>query len=459
MFGNEKLSQLVGKVLENSAEFTKAQGVSAESEVTITAENVALTRFANNIIHQNVAHSNVSVMVRTVVEGLAGLATTNDLSDESLTAASERALTHARQLAVNQTADPDFPGLAEPQPVEPVAAFDAATADLSPEQRARQVGILCSAAASNRLTAAGAYKSVAQELAIANSKGAFVYHAGTSADLQTVMSGDSGSGWAQSSNWRAAKIDAEAVAKEAIQTALRAQNPETVEPGPYTVILASYAVADILQSLNYYGMGAESVQEGSSWMSHRLGEQAMSPLISIWDDGRNLEGSPLPFDFETVPRQRVDIVSQGKVIGPVYDRYAAGKEGRESTGHALPPTMRYFSGSLALNLFMAGGDQTVAEMIAGTKKGLFITRFWYTRVVHPRDCVITGMTRDGVTMIENGRLTRPVKNLRFTQSYIEALANVVAVSRQPKILFNDFAGAVSVPALKIKDFNFTGLTV
>jgi predicted Zn-dependent protease len=194
-------------------------------------------------------------------------------------------------------------------------------------------------------------------------------------------------------------------------------------------------------------------------MNDRLGQQAMSPLVSIWDDGLDINGMPMPFDYEGVPKQRVDIVRFGVVCGPVYDRYSAQKAGTASTGHALPPAFRVLSPQ-AINLFMAAGETSRDEMIRSTPRGLYITRLWYTRLVHPRDCVITGMTRDGVFMIENGELAYPVKNLRFTQSYVQALADVEAVGREVRLIFTEYGSvAQHVPSLKIARFNFTGSTV
>lgn len=285
------------------------------------------------------------------------------------------------------------------------------------------------------------------------------YHAGTSSDLQVVVTGEDGTGQAGISSWKVSDIDAEAIGREAVGKAVRAQHPRAIQPGEYTVVLDPYATEDLVAMLNATGMGAQAVQEGRSWMNDRIGQEIMSPLVSIWDDGHDLEGSPLPFDFEGVPRQRVPIVDRGLVCGPVYDRYTAKKEGRESTGHATPPTMRFVSGPLAMNLFMAAGDSSVDEMIRSTARGLYITRFWYTRPVHPRDCIVTGMTRDGLFMIEDGELTHAVKNLRFTQSYVKALGGVQAVSRERRTLITEFGGAYCVPALKIEAFNFTGSTV
>jgi predicted Zn-dependent protease len=164
----------------------------------------------------------------------------------------------------------------------------------------------------------------------------------------------------------------------------------------------------------------------------------------------------MPFDFEGTPKQKVVLVENGVPRGPVYDATTARKEGRASTGHALPPPNTY--GPAALNLVMSPGDATVDEMIRTTERGLYITRFWYTRVVHPRDCIITGMTRDGVFLIEHGEVTRPVRNLRFTQGYVPALAQVDLIGRETKTLAGGWFGAARVPALKLREFAFTGST-
>lgn len=229
------------------------------------------------------------------------------------------------------------------------------------------------------------------------------------------------------------------------------------------IVTEPYVTDDLVSMLANIGMGATAVQEERSWMNDRMGRQAMSPLVSIWDDGIDASGYPMPFDYEGVPKQRVNIVEKGVVRSPLYDTYTARKEGKQSTGHALPLMLaKWGFGPSPFNLFMAGGESTIEEMIKSTRRGLYIATFWYTRPMHPRDAVVTGMTRDGVFMIENGEIAYPVKNLRFTQSYVDALANVEMVSHETRLIINEFDGinfASRVPALKISAFNFTGSTV
>ena len=425
------------------------------AELTIMTNDSALTRFANNIIHQNVAEKDAEVTVRYFIGKQIGSASTNRLDEAGLDEVVERARVNAKA----SPADPNYPGLPEPQPYQHVASYDQNTANYSAEKRAREVGIVCKMAQEKGLNASGAFSNGSEELVVANTQGVFTYHIRTVADFQTVVMSDDSSGRAQESAWRIDDLSAEALGKGAIETAQRGHKPVKIDPGEYTVVLEHYVTDDLLGSLNFYGIGAQALHEGRSWMNDRIGKQVMSRKISIWDDGLDVHGAPLPFDFEGVPKQRVDIVKDGVIIGPVYDRYTGAKMGKPSTGHATPIGFRGF-GPIAMNLFMATGTSSVEDMISSTQKGLYINRFWYTRLVHPRDCVITGMTRDGVFMIENGEVTFPVKNLRYTMPYVSALANVEAVGKSAHLLFDEFGGfSKNVPALKINGFNFTGSTV
>jgi PmbA protein len=274
-----------------------------------------------------------------------------------------------------------------------------------------------------------------------------------------LVAGEDSSGREQGSGWRVSTIPVESLGQRAMRTAQEGRNPRNIDSGEYTVVLTPYATEDLLNMLNYYGMGAQAVLEARSWMCDRIGEKVMSSLVDIWDDGMDSSGVPTPFDFEGVPKRRVNVVEKGVVKSPVFDRITAKKMGKVTTGHALPATMRSF-GPIATNLFMAPGTSSIEDMITSTERGLYVSRFWYTRLVHPRDCVITGMTRDGVFLIENGELAYPVKDLRFTQSYVEALAKVEGVSNETRLLMSEFGGqATLVPGLKIGAFTFTGLTV
>lgn len=443
MLGRKKMREIAGRVLSLSA--------AQQTEVIIMSEDSGLTRFANSYIHQNVAERNVGLRVRTVEGKKIGVASINDLSPEALERVVERALTIARL----QPENPDFTSLPSPAPIAEVAAFDEATATFGPEDRAKAVGVICQLAVENGLVASGAFTTGAGELAVANSLGIFAHYSTTSADINTVIMSDDSSGYSAATAWKVGEINPEAIGSEAVEKALQSRNPRGLPPGRYAVILEEYAVADMMSMLAYLGFGALSVQEGRSFMTDRFGQQIMNPAISIWDDGLDPTGLPMPFDFEGVPRQRVDLIKEGVAEAVVYDSYTAGKEGKASTGHGLPAPNTF--GPIPTHMFMAPGEASKEEMLASMERGLWVTRFHYTRPVHPKLAIITGMTRDGTFLIEKGEMAYPIKNLRFTQSYIEALANVERVCRETKLV-QDWFGATRIPALKVAEFEFTGAT-
>lgn len=446
MIGQGKTRELLQYILRHSN--------ADQTEVILLGQDEQLTRFANNVIHQNVAETNATLTVRVALGQRVGMATTNNLTDAGLDQVVETATTVARL----QPENPNFPGFPEPRPITAVHAFDEATATFDPQDRAAQVGIVCRQAEEAGLVASGAYSTTSAELAVANSRGVLAYYPSTQAELVTVVMSDDSAGYAADSSWQVADLDVPALGAEAIDKALRSREPRDLEPGVYTVVLEPYATQDFLAMLGYTGMGALSLQEGQSWMDGRVGQQIMAPSISIWDDGLDPSGLPLPFDFEGLPKQRVNIINTGVAMGVVYDTATAKREkGRSSTGHAVPPTAAATLGPVPLNLFMAPGDATLDDMIASTDRGVLVTRFWYTRPVHPRDAVITGLTRDGTFLIENGAIAYPVKNLRYTQSYLDALAGTEMVGRELKTM-TSYIGAQRAPALKLAEFHFTGAT-
>ncbi|MBN1180003.1 MAG: TldD/PmbA family protein [Anaerolineae bacterium] len=453
MIGEQEIRRIGERVLRASD--------ADETEVVFFGLEERLTRFANNVIHQNVSESDASVVVRAAAGKRVGAATTNDLTDAGLERVTAAALAACRLAA--QPEDPDYPGMPEPVAVEPVDAFDASTAAYTPADRARDVGAVCRRAAEAGCNASGAFRTAVHEFAVLNSHGLFAYHPATVADLTTVVMTADSAGYAAGAAWQVGQVDVGALGDEAIAGALRGRNPQALEPGAYPVVLAPYATQDIV---DFVTMGASGmmVAEGRSWMPGREGQTVMSPRVSLWDDGRDPQGWPLPFDFEGMPRQRVEIVRQGVVGSAVYDRRWAAKTGKAATGHALPPYNPFSPwlnasrlGPFPMHPAMGPGEHTVEEMIAATERGLYITRFHYTRTVHPREVVVTGLTRDGVFLIEGGEITTPVKNLRFTQSYIEALANVEMVGRDVHRERPNFSVG-RAPALKIAAFNFTGVT-
>jgi len=430
-----------------------------QTEALLLAHDSALTRFANSAIHQNVAERDAELRVRAVFgkprgvggHGTAriGVATTNNLSDTSIQKAVESACNIARLQAEN----PDFCSLPEPRPIASPSGFVERTASFSAEERAAAVAVICRKSVEKGLTAAGAFSTDSSEIAVANSLGVRAYYPSTRAELNTVIMSGSSSGYADYISKDVGEINAEALGDEAIAKAERGQNPILLEPGEYETVLEEYAVFDLLEYLGYLGFSGLAVQEGRSFM--KLGQKIVGENISIWDDGYDPSGLPLPFDFEGVPKYRVDLIKAGVANAVVYDSYTATREGKSSTGHALPAPNT--QGPFPLNMFMQPGNSTKEEMVKSTKRGILVTRFWYTRPVDDLKVIVTGTTRDGTFLIEDGEVKQPVRNLRFTTSYLDALSNTLAIGKATKLESSGF-GASRVPAIKVAKFNFTGVT-
>jgi predicted Zn-dependent protease len=337
-------------------------------------------------------------------------------------------------------------------------AYDPRTASCSPSHRAAGVGVACRKASALGYTAAGSMTTGAMTISVANSKGVFVEFESTIADASTVIMNGSASGWSHSSGWKLDAVDWEQLSNEALEKVRIGQKHVDVEPAELTVILDPFATSDLLGMLAYDGMSGLAYQEERSWMNGRSGQKLMSPEVTIFDDGNDLRGIPLPFDFEGQPKRRVAMVESGICANPVYDTHTASrKPGLKSTGHAMPPSAGGATGPLPLNLFLNPGTSTVEDMIRSTKRGLYITRFWYTRPVHPRDVVVTGMTRDGTFLVQDGEIVGATKSMRFTQSYLEALAGVAAIGSHLRVQKSG-GTTISVPAIKLDRFRFTSVT-
>jgi predicted Zn-dependent protease len=423
------------------------------TEVIVTNTDVALTRFANSEIHQNVAERDIGVRIRVIDEERVGVASTNQLSEAAMREALDRAIESAR----TQPPRPDLPPLAPPAKLDP-APFDEATAHATPEERAERVGAICALAERSGVNAFGALSTGSVDYTVANTNGLFISTPRVVAHLRTVAMGDGGSGYADRTSSRLDEIDATTAGEEAIDKCLRTREAEAIEPGVYPVILEEYGVAELIEYLSFIGFSGLSVEEGRSFM--RPGEKITGDRISIWDDGRDPIGLPMPLDWEGVPRKRVDLITNGVSSGLVHDMASAARAGVESTGHGLPapnPT-----GALAVNLFMAGGEaRSKAELCEDIERGVWVTRFWYVNIVHPKQSQLTGMTRDGTFLIENGKVTRPIKNMRFTQSIMDAFASASGLTTATKLQAGDdydFTAGLRVPAVRLEKFNFTSVT-
>ena len=427
------------------------QAGATEAEVLVLADDSALTRFANSEIHQNVAETSATVNLRFVLGRRVGVATTGRTDNDGLAALVEQA--HAIARVVEELED--WSGLPEPGPVTDLpAAWSEATAAASPESRAEGVRAVIAAADAAGGIAYGSFATGAETLAVANSKGISAVQRRTSAQLLTVsMAPNGGTGYAEAVSVDVGRIDPAAIGREAAEKARATQHPVAVDAGEWPVVLEEYAVVDVLDMLGYLGFSALAVQEERSF--YEPGRRIGSDLVTIVDDPSDPDGMPMAFDYEGVPKEHISLVDHGVCREVVYDAQTAARAGRRSTGHGLPAPNAY--GPFPLNMVMSAGMSSREELIGGLDRGLLVTRFHYTNPVHPKLCVITGMTRDGTFLVEGGRIVGPVRNLRFTQSYLDALAGVVAVGRERRTL-RGMLGAVVVPAVRIDGWSFTGTT-
>ena len=421
-------------------------------EVLLMHEWGGLTRFAGSEIHQSIAREDTGLQVRVVNDGHIGVAASNDATPEGAAAAARSALEMAEVVA----ADPMWPGLAPPATPPEVDRFFEGTATAPPEMRAAAVAELIGCCAPG-CTAAGAYETIAVELGLANSEGQSCWAPSTQASLTTVVTGpDGGSGFAEVFAGSTDAIDPSAIGARANDKAVASASPKALDAGVYTVVLEPTATATLLGFLAWVGFAGRAYLEGRSCFEGKQGMQVAAPTISIWDDGADPRTLGAPFDFEGTPKRKVELINNGVFHDVVYDRRTGKEAGRSSTGHGLPPPNP--DGPVPLHLFMGTGDATVDEMVRSTDRGLLVTRFHYSNVVTPMESSITGMTRDGTFLIEGGEVAGPVRNFRLTQSILDALSSVSMVGREAHLASEFFFSASRVPALKIDEFRFSGVS-
>jgi len=449
-----------------------------EVEVLFSGGRFALTRFANNTIHQNVAEENHVVSVRTVFGGRTARAFTNKFDDESL----RQVVRACESLAKVQHPDPDLlpmPDMREADGLQPTGTAEAAvalrvvpsrhfeqTAAITPEIRAEGVRKIVGVADRHSLTTAGVFSSGESFEGIFNSRGLSNWHTQTSAEVSITMLAADSSGWQKANSPDVTKVDALMLAEIAAKKALDSARPQEIPAGKYTVILEPAAVLDIVGFMfwDYSGM---AILDQRSFLTGRIGAKLFGDNITIWDDVAHPLQAGAPFDGEGMQRQRVELVANGFVKRVVYARATAERMKRseykdsvgpiEATGHgfSLPNEM----GEMPLNIVFApvSDPQTVEQMIASTQRGVLVTRLWYIREVEPFEKMLTGMTRDGTFLVENGRVQRGVRNFRFNESLIHMLSNVEAMS-QPVRSCGEESFDMVVPAMKVREFNFTEVT-
>ncbi len=425
-----------------------ASSKAEQTEVLVLGGNNALTRFTNNYIHQNVASNGVTVQVRAITEKKIGVASGNDLSAEGL------ADTARRANELSQLAEPDekFVSLPEPDEIAGLPEPVEDTVGFGPMERAGAVREVIGVAQAAGQAASGAISINHGVLAVANSLGVWAHMDDAWAEFRMVFTGEDSTGYADIETRDVRKIDAKELAQIAAEKCARSANPKEILPGDYTVILEPSAVSDMVQFLSWSAFNGLAYVEDRSPFSGRLGKPVCGKNINIWDDGLDPRGAMLAFDFEGMPKKRLDLIKDGVAHAVVYDSYTANRtEGASATGHGLPAPNSW--GPIPLNVFVGAGDSSLEEMVASTERGVLVTRFHYTNFAQEKQSIITGMTRDGTFLIEDGKISCGLKNMRFTQSVLEALSNVEAISKHGR-----YSGHVWAPAMKINGFTFSSGT-
>jgi predicted Zn-dependent protease len=434
---------------ERALRLVADRAADAEVEVTVRQGAEALTRFATGFIHQNVESEVNHVLIRVALEGRNASTSIDGPADsEGLGRAIDNALAAARV----RPADPDWPGLAPPADAPDVDHFDEETATATPDERARRVRAFVDAA--DGLETAGFCSTTTVQLAFANSAGQRLTGRGTSAEIDGIARTPTADGSSRRVSVALGDLDGRSVGERAATKARTASDPTDLEPGRYEVVLEPDCVANVLSFLLVHGFNGKAVEEGRSFA--RVGESRFDASISLRDDVTDPGTLGIPFDIEGTPKRPLDLVRDGVTRGLLHTRRTAKASGVESTGHAVEGGAAW--GALGANLILDGGQRRADDLIGGVERGVLVTDFWYTRILDPRTQVVTGLTRNGVWLIEDGKLVRPVTNMRFTQSFVDALGPgaVRGISAERALVLAGWDSIYLVPSLHLASWNFTG---
>jgi PmbA protein len=437
--------EIFGRMLDAA----RARGVQ-DVEAILATENQALTRFANNAIHQNVAEQSRHLSVRAVIDGRTARASTNRVDREGIDAVVGQAI------ALTRSVEPDgeLLPLCEPAQYQATDRYFEATARATPQERADAVAAAIVAVESLGQTAAGIYSTGESSLAIFNSRSlAAEYRESMARFSITAMAADS-SGWAKASACDRQALDPAALASSASSKAAASKSPRELEPGKYTVILEPAAVLDLAGQM-FGDFSATAIRDGRSFLNDRLGKKIFGDNITIYDDALHPLQAGTPFDAEGVPRRRLTLVDHGVPREIAYCRHAAALAGVAPTGHGFPLPNEF--GEAPVNVVIAGGDSTVERMVASTARGVLVTRLWYIREVDPYEKIFTGMTRDGTFLVEDGRVVAGVRNFRFNEGLMDMLSNVEALGTPVRSSGEEAIDMVA-PAMKVNGFHFTEVT-
>jgi len=439
IFTEEQAKAILDKVIKLS----KADQCTA----TLSGSVDGNIRFALNNISTSGIVDNTELGVEVAFGKRVGTATINEFDDAAL----ERVVRRAEDLARLAPENPEFMPAIEKQTYKPSPTFSGSTAAITPEFRAKVAADSIGPCKGDKLIAAGFLEDGQNFIAIANSKGNFAYQRGTNFNYTcTVRTEDGrGSGWVGRNVKDADEFKADSDIRIAMRKATDSAEAKALEPGKYTVILEPAASAGLISfMMNFFD--ARQADEGRSFLSkkgggNKLGEQVYDPRVNISADPWDERAAVLPWDSDGLPREKTPIIVNGKVAFLQYSRYWAQKQGKRALGEPG-------------NLLMAGGDKTTAQLIAGTQKGILVTRTWYIRMVDPQTVLLTGLTRDGTFYIENGQIKHPVKNFRFNESPVIMLNNIEELGKPVRVSGDESSFVMMIPPMKLRDFTFTSLS-
>lgn len=457
------------ELLENLTKEAKKHGA-GQAEALYVGSHRATTRFANSAIIQNVKESNRQIYFRILLDKRFGVASTNSLHIEDLKRCLKKAIDMARQSKPSKLSyslpEPSeypeikthFPETANLAISDKIKMLDTIFKKLKSETESPLTSILSpkGRGKGEGVKAGGAFSTLETEIGIVNSNGIKAYQPFTSASINLITSSASISGYASQLDRNIENIDADKLISASIEK-IAFKKKGKLKPGRYTVLLEPAAVNEILEWLIYIGFGAESFIDGTSFMSGKIGKNIMSKKITIYDDGADSKGFPVPFDFEGMAKKRLDIIKNGVAKGVAFDMLAAKKCRKSTTGHALIP--EDIEGPFPSNVFIKEGEHTIDEMVSMIERGILVTRFHYVNgLLDTKTASMTGMTRDGTFYIEDGKIKYPVEDMRFTESILDAFSRIEAISKERQAFPAQYSdvGASVVPALLIKEFNFSG---
>ncbi|MDK9700604.1 MAG: TldD/PmbA family protein [bacterium] len=440
--------------LKQIAEQTLAECNGIPAEVNVSTGDSALTRFSDSIITQNVASKTVGLTLRLLQDGHIGKATTGNLSAAGI----KKCVDTARAALAFTSPDPEALPLVMPQTYPSVPdRFVKASAEATPEQRAEGVIHAIDRFKKDNLNGAGIYSNNGGAFVLANTNGLYAYSHSSHASFSISAMSEDSSGWAQDHDDDIAKVNIAECAETAAQKALIGKNPIGLEPGAYTVIFEPAAVAELLLFMAWDAFNGLAYVEERSCFSGKIGQKVVGENITVVDDAYHPMAGGQPFDFEGMPRKKVTLIENGVFKSPVHDRRTAKRMGIETTGHGLPQPDSW--GPVPVNLILQPGNSSTEEMIASTKRGLLVTKLHYVNILNPMTLTLTGMTRDGLFLIEDGKVVKGLKNFRFTESVLHVLNNVEALSKQLYKTSSFWGGGGTiVPAMKVNDFHFTSKT-